>query len=113
MAILPNGLETIELGATAWRIIINENFTKLDPLLAYKNPEQTISVGASPFVYQNTNNYSVDVIISGGSVSLIEFSRDGTSWYDVGFTSGIVRLSPGDRIRVTYTNAPNMVAIPR
>ncbi len=113
MAILPNGLETIELGATAWRIIINENFTKLDPLLAYQNPERTITVGASPFTYQNTNNYTVDIIISGGSVSLIEFSRDGTNWYDVGFTSGIVRLSPGDSVRVTYTSAPTMVEVPR
>lgn len=29
MAILENGLETMELGATAWRIIINDNFGKL------------------------------------------------------------------------------------
>lgn len=29
MAILKNGLETMELGATAWRILINDNFTKL------------------------------------------------------------------------------------
>lgn len=29
MAILPNGLETLELGVTAWREILNSNFTKL------------------------------------------------------------------------------------
>lgn len=29
MARLSNGLETMELGATAWRIIINDNFGKL------------------------------------------------------------------------------------
>lgn len=29
MAILNNGLETMELGVTAWRVIINENFSKL------------------------------------------------------------------------------------
>ena len=26
MALLPNGIETIELGSTAWRIAINNNF---------------------------------------------------------------------------------------
>lgn len=26
---LANGLETMELGVTAWRVIINDNFTKL------------------------------------------------------------------------------------
>ena len=29
MAILENGLESIELGATAWREILNYNFAKL------------------------------------------------------------------------------------
>lgn len=29
MAILNNGLQTMELGATAWRVIINDNFTKI------------------------------------------------------------------------------------
>ena len=29
MARLENGLETMELGVTSWRIIINDNFTKL------------------------------------------------------------------------------------
>lgn len=29
MARLSNGLETMELGVTAWRVIINDNFTKL------------------------------------------------------------------------------------
>ena len=33
MAILTNGLETIELGATAWRVIHNNNVTKLDESL--------------------------------------------------------------------------------
>ncbi|MBQ7270711.1 MAG: hypothetical protein IJT33_06680 [Campylobacter sp.] len=29
MARLNNGLETMELGVTSWRVIINDNFTKL------------------------------------------------------------------------------------
>ena len=29
MAVLPNGLETIEKGSTVWRLILNSNFTKL------------------------------------------------------------------------------------
>ncbi len=33
MAILTNSLETIELGATAWRVIHNNNITKLDESL--------------------------------------------------------------------------------
>lgn len=29
MARLANGLETMELGVTSWRVIINDNFTKI------------------------------------------------------------------------------------
>ena len=34
MAVLPNGLETIEIGATAWRDICNNNFIQLDNYLS-------------------------------------------------------------------------------
>ena len=34
MALLPNGLETIEIGATAWRDICNNNFILLDGYLS-------------------------------------------------------------------------------
>jgi len=46
MAVLDNGLETIELGATAWRIILNNNIEKLytkdecDDKFAQKNGDE-------------------------------------------------------------------------
>ena len=73
-----------------------------------------ITVGASPFVYQNTTNYDCSVLTSGGTVTLIEFSRDGATWYSTGsVTQGYDHLSPGDRLRITYTAAPVMTFIPR
>jgi hypothetical protein len=33
MAVLTNGTNTIEIGSTTWRSLINDNFTKLDRLL--------------------------------------------------------------------------------
>ena len=71
-----------------------------------------IAVGASPFAHTNNGSQDVDIIIQGGTVTLAEFGRGG-SWYDVGTTSGIVRLSAGDSVRVTYSAAPTMVKIPR
>lgn len=72
-----------------------------------------ITVGASPFLYQNANSYDLDVITLGGTVSLIEFTRDNVTFYPVGFVSGILRLSPSDRIRVTYSVAPTLTGVPR
>ena len=67
-----------------------------------------ISVGSSPFVYQQTTYNLASVIVSGGSVSSIEISRNGTGWYNVGLTQGQFVLNKNDRIRITYTEAPNM-----
>jgi hypothetical protein len=72
-----------------------------------------ITVTASPFTYQNTTAFNGDVIISGGTVSDIEFTRDNTTFYTVGFIEGVLRLSPSDRVRVTYTVAPTMTYVPR
>lgn len=78
-----------------------------------QTPPSTITVTASPFSYQNVTGFPADVIVSAGTVSLIEFSRNGTTWYGVGATAGMFGLSPGDRLRVTYTVAPTMTLIPR
>jgi hypothetical protein len=74
----------------------------------------SITVTASPFKYQNGNNYPTDIIIQGGTVSLIEISRDNASFFSLGtLTNGIVNLSSGDYIRVTYSAAPTMTQVPR
>lgn len=72
-----------------------------------------ITPGASPYTYQNTNTYPADVIVNGGTVSAIAFSRDNTTFYTVGLTNGMFALSPYDFLRVTYTVAPTMTLVPR
>jgi hypothetical protein len=52
----------------------------------------------------------LDLYIMGGTVSLIEFSRDNVSFYPV---SSPITLSPNDRIRITYTVAPLVTRIYR
>ena len=69
-----------------------------------------ITVGASPFTHINATGFDEDVAISGGTVSLVQFGRAGT-YYAVG--AGMVRLSPGDTVRVTYSVLPTMTSIPR
>ena len=72
-----------------------------------------IIVTASPMTYQNTTGYEADVILSGGTISSIEFTRNNITFYTVGFIEGVLRLSPSDRVRVTYTVAPTMTLVPR
>lgn len=72
-----------------------------------------ITPGASPYTYQNTNTYPADVIVSGGTVSAIAFSRNNVTFYTTGGTTGMFQLSPYDFLRVTYTVAPTMTLVPR
>jgi hypothetical protein len=75
-------------------------------------PPVGVTVGTSPWVYQATQGYRETLIVSGGTVSLIEFSRDGATWFGLGETAGMFVLDPGDRLRITHTAAPTVTRIP-
>lgn len=71
-----------------------------------------IVVGASAFNYQNTDYHDIDVIVSGGTVTNIEYSRDGATYYSTGLTAGKFRLATKEYLRVTYSAAPTMTKVP-
>lgn len=76
-----------------------------------------ITVSASPFVYINQDGYIQDVAIYGGTLTtpFIELSKDsGVTFSQIAGTNTekIVRLAPGDQLRVTYSAAPTMRKIP-
>lgn len=70
-------------------------------------PRMALSFAASPCSFQNTTTTRVLVFISGGTVAMIEFSRDGELFDSVGLLGGSFLLGPGDWLRVTYTIAPS------
>ena len=72
--------------------------------------ESPITVGVSPYTYSALVRGSV--IVSGGTVSAIAFSRDGTTFYTTGQTAGMFTLNAQDRLRVTYTGLPTMTFVP-
>ncbi len=93
-------------------------FDTLDPPLFLDVPGRfllpsSVTPGASPYTYQNTSGRPGDMIVSGGTVSDIAFSRDDATFYGVGVVSGVFPLSAYDFLRVTYTVAPTMTFIPR
>lgn len=52
------------------------------------------------------------MIVEGGTVTAIEFSRDGTTFYDMGVVAGSIPVSAADQLRVTYAVAPTMTFVP-
>lgn len=73
-------------------------------------PPEQMTIGVSPAVY--TAVIRGQAHIGGGTVSAIEFSRDGTTWFNVGVTSGFIQMDTADSIRITYTILPTLTYFP-
>lgn len=98
--------------------LVNKGVTNKDWFFFWSNlfkglspaNESPVTVGASPFVYSADVRGSV--IVNGGTVSAIAFSRDGTTFYTTGQTAGMFTLNAGDQLRVTYTVLPTLTFVP-
>jgi hypothetical protein len=76
-------------------------------------PRLSLTIGASPFSFQNDTPTRVMILLNGGTVSLLEYSRDNVTYDAVGgLLSGDFFLNPGDWMRITYTIAPTGIYYP-
>jgi hypothetical protein len=68
-----------------------------------------VTAGASPYTYTNSTLYYENHYLAGGTVSLVQHSRTGSSTRTLAAaTPCMVRLSPGDSMIVTYSAAPTV-----
>jgi len=72
--------------------------------------ESSVTAGPSPFNYVAPRGGFV--IVQGGSVSHISFSRNQTTFYNTGQTTGVFPLSKGDSLSITYSSAPALTFVP-
>jgi len=73
-------------------------------------PPATIPATGSPVSYTATNNGYV--LVTGGGVSRVRYSQDGTTWYASGQFYTAHPVTIGDTVEVTYVRAPVMTFIP-
>lgn len=73
-------------------------------------PAQSVAIGASPFSY--TAAFDGTMFVTGGTVSAISLTRQGTS-VATGITTGLFPLSRLDILQVTYSGLPVMTFLPR
>lgn len=76
------------------------------------SPAAAITVLASPFTYQNVSGGPGCIIVSGGTVTTISWSRDGAGFLLVGLLAGMFYIGSGDFLRVAYVLAPTMTFFP-
>ncbi len=69
-----------------------------------------VTATASPMTY--TAPVKGNLIVQGGTVSLVEFSRDGVTQYDTAQTQGMFPLNAADQLTITYAVAPTLTFIP-
>jgi hypothetical protein len=73
-------------------------------LAAYPAQPSVVVPSASPWTYSNKSKGLQQVFITGGTVSLVQFTRDNGSTY---FACGSnVLLAPGDQVVTTYSSIP-------
>lgn len=70
-----------------------------------------VTAGPSPYTYKASQGGTL--IIQGGTVSMVSFSRDGVTNFNTGQTQGMFPVSAGDTLIITYSGAPNLTFVPR
>ena len=94
---------------------LNDGIRRQIPLSDKATLPSSITVGASPYTYQNTSAFTQVILTSGGTVSGIEYTRDNTTFYTVAASTTVpvqVSLAPNDRVKITFSSAPTMTRIP-
>lgn len=77
--------------------------------LGVGSPQAAVAT-PSPMVY--TSKASGYLAVAGGTVSKIEYSADGKSYFDTGMVSGLVPLQTATFARITYSVMPTLTFIP-
>jgi hypothetical protein len=74
----------------------------------------TISAPASNTGTQYIDTWAGNMLIEGGTVTLVEISRDNATYYTVATGSGVaIPIQHTDYYRITYSVAPNITLLPQ
>lgn len=120
MAELTNGLETIEIGAVAWREICNSNFTKIDPY-QHKNlwvilEKDTVDLAAQqyasvyiPKAIKIIGAHACVGVAGSGSEMLIDIHNDGDSIFSNRLTVAASATTDDDNAAIdeTFEDVPD------
>jgi hypothetical protein len=79
-------------------------------LAGQAGPITAVKPRGSPFSY--TASVKGFLAVSGGTVSAITLARARVSGVPLGMTNGVVPLSQGDTVTITYSVAPTLNFIP-
>ena len=73
--------------------------------------ETIITEHHSPFSYQAPS--AGFVIVTGGTVSAIQFSRTPGTFHATGKTAGVFQMSQNDQLKITFSVKPSLMWVPQ
>jgi hypothetical protein len=86
----------------AWFVFLYSVYNAITKGLT--DPEEVVTPDASPSVY--TAIIRGQLFVAGGTVSALEYSRNGRDWYP---TTSPVQMAAGDQARISYSVVPSTV----
>jgi hypothetical protein len=91
--------------------------TQLGGMFSSSNIATNPTVGASPFTYVNNSSSLMQVHVTGGTVSSVQWGRKNAAGTYVNVTvasatGASVVLSQNDQLIITYTVAPTLTVAP-
>jgi len=113
-------VEDVHAQSTGWSLanVPGTSLVRIKPTLDNIPSISTPAVPASGTALQNTNTYTVEVYLSGGSATEVQVTRGGTTYtiWSASTATAIppltIRLDPGDSITLTYSTAPTWTWVP-
>ena len=113
MTIQYNQLPTYETPLVEGKHLSRAWFTHLANIFTGKPPqaEASVTLGTSPLTYIASRKGFL--IIQGGTVSMVQWSRGGIANHNTGQTQGVFPLSQGDSLVITYTGTPTLTFAPQ
>jgi hypothetical protein len=86
----------------------------LDNVITSAAPQpSSVSVGTSPFVYQNLSGKTELVVLAGNGISKVELSSDAQTFVSAGAVTGMFTLPHTAALRITYTQTtPTLTLLP-
>lgn len=77
---------------------------KFDVLTQPSSP----TVSAGDYLYKNIKGMTVRAIVSGGTVSAISISQDGTTFFPYGVVAGEFMVMPNETLKISSTVSPQL-----
>jgi hypothetical protein len=105
----PNGVDIARLQQQLDSVLVLAALAPIPDAAPHAQPAQTVTVGASPFVYRALADGLLS--ITSGTVSAVAIIRQTVS-VATGLTSGLVPVRRGDQVQITYSVVPTVVFLP-